>query len=399
MVVFFAIQDELPYHFVTTWFLIGDHTFSAGVFVNILSATMLLVVTFISFLVHLYSIGYMAGDASLRKYFAMLGLFTFSMLAIVLADNLLLLFVGWELVGFSSYMLIGHWKEKPEAARAAKKAFMLNRIGDAGFLVGLMILWTNHGSFDISGLSSMDHFSSWQTAASLCLFCGVIGKSAQFPLLTWLPDAMEGPTPVSALIHAATMVAAGVYLMIRIFPFFTPTSLDVVSVIGIITALVGACAAIGQYDIKKILAYSTISQLGLMVTAVGAATPDAAFIHLFTTHFSKHVFFSPLDRSFIRCTMRSNRRVHIFDVQDIRNLGGLKKNYPSSLRFLLLQGVRWRDFHSFRVFYPKMLFLQGRDLGGVRYIVAMACCHRCISRHFSNDGVYVSNDLDCLFRQ
>ena len=132
--------------------MIGDHTFSAGVFVNILSATMLLVVTFISFLVHVYSIGYMAGDASLRKYFAMLGLFTFSMLAIVLADNLLLLFVGWELVGFSSYMLIGHWKEKPEAARAAKKAFILNRIGDAGFLVGLMILWTNHGSFDISGI-------------------------------------------------------------------------------------------------------------------------------------------------------------------------------------------------------------------------------------------------------
>ena len=366
LVVFFSIQDELPYQFVTTWFVIGGHTFSAGVFVNILSATMLLVVTFISFLVHVYSIGYMAGDASLRKYFAMLGLFTFSMLAIVLADNLLLLFVGWELVGFSSYMLIGHWKEKPEAARAAKKAFILNRIGDAGFLVGLMILWTNHGSFDISGVSSMEHFSSWQTAASLCLFCGVIGKSAQFPLLTWLPDAMEGPTPVSALIHAATMVAAGVYLMIRIFPFFTPTTLDVVSVIGIITALVGACAALGQYDIKKILAYSTISQLGLMVTAVGLQRPMQHLSIYLRTHFSKHVFFLPLDRSFIRCTMHSSRHVRILMFRISGILEVLEKNYPLFSRFLLSQEVRWRDFHSFLVFYPKMLSLQGSLPGRVQ---------------------------------
>jgi len=357
--VFFAIQDELPYHFVTTWFVIGDHTFSAGVFVNILSATMLLVVTLISFLVHLYSIGYMAGDANLRKYFAMLGLFTFSMLAIVLADNLLFLFVGWELVGFSSYMLIGHWKEKPEAARAAKKAFILNRIGDAGFLVGLMILWTNQGSFDISGVSSMDHFSSWQTAASLCLFCGVIGKSAQFPLLTWLPDAMEGPTPVSALIHAATMVAAGVYLMIRTFPFFTPTALDVVSVIGIITALVGAFSALGQYDIKKILAYSTISQLGLMVTAVGSSTPDAAFIHLFTHAFFKACLFLAAG-SIIHSLHHAQQqaRTH-FDVQDIRNLGGLRKKLPVVFAVFIVAGSSLAGLPFFSGFLSKDAILTG----------------------------------------
>ena len=359
LVVFFSIQDELPYHFITTWFVIGGHTFFAGVVVNILSATMLLVVTFISFLVHVYSIGYMAGDASLRKYFAMLGLFTFSMLAIVLADNLLLLFVGWELVGFSSYMLIGHWKEKPEAARAAKKAFILNRIGDAGFLVGLMILWTNHGSFDISGVSSLEHFSSWQTAASLCLFCGVIGKSAQFPLLTWLPDAMEGPTPVSALIHAATMVAAGVYLMIRIFPFFTPTALDLVSVIGIITALVGACTALGQYDIKKILAYSTISQLGLMVTALGSATPDAAFIHLFTHAFFKACLFLAAG-SIIHSLHHAQHqaRTH-FDVQDIRNLGGLRKKLPIVFAVFIVAGSSLAGLPFFSGFLSKDAILAG----------------------------------------
>ena len=359
LVVFFSIQDELPYHFVTPWFVIGEHTFSAGVFVNILSATMLLVVTFISFLVHVYSIGYMAGDTSLRKYFAMLGLFTFSMLTIVLADNLLILFVGWELVGFSSYMLIGHWKEKPEAARAAKKAFILNRIGDAGFLVGLMILWTNHGSFDISGVSSIEHFSSWQTAASLCLFCGVIGKSAQFPLLTWLPDAMEGPTPVSALIHAATMVAAGVYLMIRIFPFFTPTTLDLVSIIGIITALVGACAALGQYDIKKILAYSTISQLGLMVTAVGSATPDAAFIHLFTHAFFKACLFLAAG-SIIHSLHHAQQQARTeFDVQDIRNLGGLRKKLPVVFAVFIVAGSSLAGLPFFSGFLSKDAILTG----------------------------------------
>jgi NADH-quinone oxidoreductase subunit L len=205
----------------TLWFTSGRNAFSAGIFLNDMAALMLAVVSLISFLVHIYSIGYMAGDSAEKRYFGMLGLFTFSMLGIVLSDNLLLIFVFWELVGFSSYMLIGHWREKPEAAAAANKAFIINRIGDAGFLVGLMILWSTGNGFELAGFETLPS-SAMNTAAGLCLFCGVIGKSAQFPLSTWLPDAMEGPTPVSALIHAATMVAAGVFLMARIFVLSLP---------------------------------------------------------------------------------------------------------------------------------------------------------------------------------
>lgn len=358
-VVFFSVEDHQPYSTTLTWFVISDYVFTAGMLINNLSATMLLVVTFISFLVHIYSIGYMAGDASLRKYFAMLGLFTFSMLGIVVADNLLLLFVGWELVGFSSYMLIGHWKEKPEAARAAKKAFILNRIGDVGFLVGLMILWTYKGSFSVSELSSLTSVSPWQTTAALCIFCGVIGKSAQFPLLTWLPDAMEGPTPVSALIHAATMVAAGVYLMIRIFTLFTPAALDVVAVVGIITALIGAFSALNQYDIKKILAYSTVSQLGLMVTAVGAGTPDAAFIHLFTHAFFKACLFLAAG-SILHSLHQAQQQAHIhFDVQDLRNLGGLRKKLPVVFGVFLVAGSSLSGLPFFSGFLSKDAILTG----------------------------------------
>ena len=198
---------------------------------------MLLLVTFISFIIHSYSTAYMAGDPDFRQYFAMLGFFTFSMLGIVVVDNLLLIFIFWELVGFSSYMLIGHWREKPEAADAAKRAFLFNRVGDIGFLIGLMILWTNTGSFNLMDLDSLSGDVTWRTAASLCIFCGVIGKSAQFPLFSWLPDAMEGPTPVSALIHAATMVAAGIFLLARVYFLFTPDALDVVSIIGTLTAI------------------------------------------------------------------------------------------------------------------------------------------------------------------
>jgi NADH-quinone oxidoreductase subunit L len=351
--VFFSIQDSHPYRIEFHWFSIAQHTFSVGILFNNLSATMLLIVTFISFLVHGYSIGYMAGDAGIRRYFAMLGLFTFSMLGIVLADNVLIVFVFWELVGFSSYMLIGHWKEKPEASRAAKKAFILNRIGDAGFLVGLMILWTYQGSFDIVELNSISTIASWQTAASLCIFCGVVGKSAQFPLLTWLPDAMEGPTPVSALIHAATMVAAGVFLMVRVFPVFTPFSLEIVAVVGIITALIGAFSAIAQYDLKKILAYSTISQLGLMVTAVGTGAPEAAFLHLFTHAFFKACLFLAAG-SIIHSLHQAQHQAHInFDVQDIRNLGGLRKKLPVVFIVFVISGSSLAGLPFFSGFLSK----------------------------------------------
>jgi len=300
---------------------------------------MLLMVNLISFLVHVYSIGYMARDDQQGRYFAMLGFFTFSMLGIVLADNLLLIFIFWELVGFSSYALIGHWFEKEAAAAAAKKAFLFNRIGDLGFLIGLMLLWTNTETFNIDQLRNLGEVFSWQTAASLCIFCGVAGKSAQFPLLTWLPDAMEGPTPVSALIHAATMVAAGVFLLARVDFLFTDSSLNVVIVAGAITALLAALAALVQYDLKKILAYSTISQLGLMVTAFGSHAADVAVLHLFTHAFFKACLF--LSAGLIIHAMHEAHHeasVHS-DVQDIRNLGGLRKRLPFTFVACVVSGA------------------------------------------------------------
>jgi len=353
LIVFLYTAGERPYTISVHWFTISSQNISAGFLIDTLSSTMLLVVTFISLLVHIYSIGYMAGDRSIRRYFAMLGLFTFAMLVIVVADDLLLLFTGWELVGFSSYMLIGHWKERPSTASAAKKAFILNRVGDAGFLIGLMIIWTNHGSFSVSDWTTVSSLESWQTAASLFIFCGVVGKSAQFPLFNWLPDAMEGPTPVSALIHAATMVAAGVFLVIRIFALFTPAALDVLAIVGLITATLGAFSALGQTDIKKILAYSTVSQLGLMVTALGAGNPDAAFVHLFTHAFFKAGLFLAAG-SIIHSLHQAQQQAHAhFHVQDIRNLGGLRKKLPTVFGAFIVAGSSLAGLPFFSGFLSK----------------------------------------------
>jgi len=323
---------------------------------------MLLVVTGISFLVHFYSTGYMVGDTGIRRYFAMLGFFTFSMLGIVVTDNLLLIFIFWELVGFSSYMLIGHWKEKDEASAAATKAFLINRIGDAGFLIGLMIIWANQNSFNLAELSSNAEILSWQTAAALCIFCGVMGKSAQFPLLTWLPDAMEGPTPVSALIHAATMVAAGVFLLARVYFIFTSQALDLVIIIGAITSLMGALAALAQYDIKKILAYSTISQLGLMIMAIGANAPEAAMLHLFTHAFFKAGLFLAAG-SIIHSLHQAQHLAHVeFDVQDMRNLGGLRKKLPFTFLIFILCGSALASLPFFTGFLSKDAILTALQL-------------------------------------
>ncbi len=314
---------------------------------------MLLVVSLISFLVNFYSTGYMAGDPDLKRYFGMLGFFTFSMLGIVVADSLLLIFVFWELVGFSSFMLIGHWKEKPKAADAAKRAFLFNRVGDVGFMIGLMIIWTHAETFDLSTLSASSQSISWQTAASLFVFCGVIGKSAQFPLFTWLPDAMEGPTPVSALIHAATMVAAGVFLLARVHFLFTPYALDIVAVTGCLTALIGAFAALVQNDIKKILAYSTISQLGFMVLAAGAGAPEAAMLHLITHAFFKACLFLAAG-AVIHALHQAQRQSHInFDVQDIRNLGGLYRKLPVTFIVFIVSGSALAGLPFFSGFLSK----------------------------------------------
>jgi NADH-quinone oxidoreductase subunit L len=315
---------------------IGPLKIVLGFSIDNLAAIMLAVVTLISTLVHFFSIGYMHGDVRYGRYFAFLGLFSFSMLMIVLANNLFLLYVGWELVGLSSYLLIGHWYEKKSASNAAMKAFIVNRVGDVGFFVGIMVLF---GTFHTFGLQEIfEHIKGghlplgsegWLTAAGVLIFCGAVGKSAQFPLHVWLPDAMEGPTPVSALIHAATMVAAGVYLVARTFPLMTADALTIIAYIGAITAFISATIAIAQNDIKKVLAYSTISQLGYMVLGLGVGAYAAGFFHLVTHAMFKAGLF--LGSGSVIHGMHHalhEQHDHHTDPQDIRNMGGLKSRMP-----------------------------------------------------------------------
>lgn len=344
-------DENVTLHY--TWFYINTIQVEFTLQLNALSRIMLLVVTVISFLVHLYSTGYMAGDTGIKRYFAMLGFFTFAMLGVVLAGNLILLFIFWELVGFSSYLLIGHWHDKPAAARAAQKAFLYNRIGDAAFLGGIMLIWANTQSLSLDGLTTINTISGWQTAAGLCIFCGVIGKSAQLPLFSWLPDAMEGPTPVSALLHAATMVAAGIFVLVRIFPFFTGVALIVIALTGIITAMVAAVCALHQFDLKKILAYSTISQLGLMVTAVGVGAKDAALLHLFTHAFFKAGLFLAAGSVIHVVHQYQQQTKNHFDPQDIRNLGGLRKSLPVTFLTYCISGASLAGLPLFSGFLSK----------------------------------------------
>ncbi len=302
------------------WFAIGDRSLPLSILADSLSLPMLGMIVLISFLVHLYSVGFMADDRYASRYFSFLGFFTFAMLGLVISGNLLVLFCFWELVGFASWLLIGHWRERPEAAAAATKAFLFNRIGDALFIAGLMILWKNAGTFDILSLNTGRIEGDWITWAGLCIFCGVIGKSAQFPLLTWLPDAMQGPTPVSALIHAATMVAAGVFLLLRIPFILTPATSTVIAVVGSITALYGGWMALQQFDLKKILAYSTISQLGFMMLAIGSGSDEGAFVHLLAHAFFKACLF--LGAGAIIHSLYQAAKQNHFDPQDVRNMGG-----------------------------------------------------------------------------
>ncbi|HEY0653006.1 MAG TPA: NADH-quinone oxidoreductase subunit L [Chryseosolibacter sp.] len=334
------------------WLNLGQYTISANLYLSNTAALMMAVVSVISFLVHLYSVGYMAGDENPRKYFGMLGLFTFAMQGIVMSDNLLVLFIFWELVGFSSYVLIGHWNDRESAGQAATNAFLFNRIGDAAFLAGLMIVWSKAGTFEISLLLHQTSFE-WQTLAGILIFGGVIGKSAQIPLFTWLPDAMEGPTPVSALIHAATMVAAGVYLLIRLFPLYTETSLSVIAFTGLATSVAAAVAALFQYDIKRVLAYSTISQLGLMIAAIGMGVVHAALLHLFTHAFFKACLFLCAGSVIHSLHHAQARTENEFDVQDLRNLGGLRKKLPVTFLTFVISGASLAGLPFFSGFLSK----------------------------------------------
>lgn len=327
VLLFLQMQNQPVLIFSWPWFTMNQKILEASLVLDNHALIMMLVVSLVSFLVHLYSIGYMAEDHSRARYFGMLGFFTFAMLGLVMSSNLLITFCFWELVGFSSYRLIGHWYEKPEAAKASTKAFLINRLGDLGFLIGLMVLWAWLGNLDITSLDLTHVPPFWLTTAGICIFIGVIGKSAQFPLFHWLPDAMEGPTPVSALIHAATMVAAGVFLLIRVEILFTQDTLIIISSIGAITAVVGAAGALFQYDIKKILAYSTISQLGFMVMAIGAGAAQGGYMHLLHHAFFKAGLFLGAG-TIIHAMHKAYHHGNNMDVQDIRNLGGLRKKLP-----------------------------------------------------------------------
>lgn len=311
-------------HVQAKWLVVGDWSISIGARLDGLSALMMVIVSTVSLAVQVYSVGYMAGDSGFARYFAVMALFTAAMLGLVIADNLLLLYMSWELVGLCSYLLIGFWYRKPEAANAAKKAFVVTRFGDVGFLLGLILLSYAAGTFQIDQIESQvatgtlnplfGSLPTFATVVALLLFCGAVGKSAQFPLHIWLPDAMEGPTPVSALIHAATMVAAGVFLVARMFFLFeiAPTAMQVVTLVGGFTAFMAATIALAQFDIKRVLAYSTISQLGYMMMALGLGDRVAAMFHLGTHAYFKSLLF-----------LTAGSVIHATHTQDMREMGGL----------------------------------------------------------------------------
>ncbi|MDE0481696.1 MAG: NADH-quinone oxidoreductase subunit L [Candidatus Poribacteria bacterium] len=353
------------------WISLGKITFSMGFYLDSVTVIMLIVVTLVSSLVHIFSIGYMHGDPRYPRFFAYLSLFSFSMLFLVVSDNLLGIYIGWELVGLCSYLLIGFWFEKDSAANACKKAFLTTRVGDVGMFIGMMMLFARFDTLSLYGdngiftrITNPEYLTAdasgifWLSIAGVLIFCGAVGKSAQVPLHTWLPDAMEGPTPVSALIHAATMVAAGVYLTARMFPILTPSSSLVIAYVGGITALVAATIAIVRFDIKRVLAYSTVSQLGYMMLAIGAGSYVAGLFHLTTHAFFKALLFlgsGSVIHAFHAMHAHhdeehANGEEHKHDDhslvhahgseipsdQDMRNMGGLRRKMPWTFGTMLV---------------------------------------------------------------
>lgn len=387
--ILYSLWQGSSEHMRFTWFEISSGgwatSFTMGISLNRLAALMLLLVNFIALLVQLFSVRYMEHEKGYNRYFAFLGLFAFAMLGIIMADNLLMIFIFWELVGLSSYLLIGFWYSKPTAAAASKKAFLVNRVGDIGFLLAILILFAQFGTLDLAALRELMPLSGMQdgswvsqfqagslidvrslpeiflTLAGLGLFCGAVGKSAQFPLQVWLPDAMEGPTPVSALIHAATMVAAGVYLLARVFVFLSPEALNIIAFIGAITAFMGAFAAFGQHDIKRVLAFSTISQLGYMVMGMGAGAYSAALFHLFTHAFFKACLFlasGAVIYALHEATHKANNGFR-FDAQDMRFMGGLRKKMPVTYACYMIAMLALAGLPLFSGFLSKDAVLAG----------------------------------------
>ena len=372
-----------PDYPVREWISAGDFTFSVGILMDPLTAIMLVVVTGVSLMVQIYSVGYMRGDKGYARYFAYMSLFTMAMLGLVLANNLIQIFVFWELVGLGSYLLIGFWFDRPAAAAAAKKAFIVTRFADFAFLLGILYLFRNGGGFADAGLNVFvitDIYAGVEMGllglgvaqwVALGIFAGAVGKSAQFPLHTWLPDAMEGPTPVSALIHAATMVAAGVFLVARFFPIFelSVNAMNAVAIIGGITAIFAASMGLVANDIKRVLAYSTVSQLGYMMLALGVGAYGAAIFHLFTHAFFKALLF-----------LGSGSVNHATGTFDMRYMGGLRKVMPWTYATFLIGSLSLSGIFPLAGFWSKdeILghsfsggFVSGDPVSGVVFVLAL----------------------------
>jgi NADH-quinone oxidoreductase subunit L len=338
-----------PIEFSVNWIDLGQGgSFPMGVYIDGLAAVMLVVVSFVSLMIQLYSGAFMEGDKRFAWYYALLNLFTASMLGLVLAPNFIQLYVFWELVGLCSYLLVGHWFEKPSARDAAVKAFVVTRIGDAGLFVGIIIFWATTGSTAFTDISEAAQAGfiggSLFTTAVILVFIGAVGKSAQFPLHVWLPDAMEGPTPVSALIHAATMVAAGVYLVARTYDIFvqSPTAMLVVAYIGGFTALMAATMALVKKDIKRVIAYSTVSQLGYMMLGLGLGSYTAGVFHLYNHAFFKALLF-----------LCAGSIIYAMDSYNLFDMGGLRRRMPITFGTMLIAGLSLSGIWPFAGFWSK----------------------------------------------
>ena len=351
------------------WVSFDGFNIRLGFHVDQLAIVMVAVVSFVALMVQVYSVGYMRGDPRYGWYFAMMSFFAAAMLTLVLADNLLLLYVAWEGVGFGSYILIGFWHERRSAAEAAKKAFITTRIGDVGFLIGIILLWREAGTFDISEIFHFaeggGYSAQYLTMAVLFLFAGAVGKSAQFPLHVWLPDAMEGPTPVSALIHAATMVVAGIYMVARMLPLFEladPVALNVVTAIGLTTVMMSATMGLTATDIKRVIAYSTINSLGLMMVALGSGSVTAALLYLFAHGFFKALLF-----------LSAGSVIHATERQDMTELGGLSARMPVTATVFGIGALSMAGIFPLAGFWAKdeILNVSGDHQNWVLYAVMM----------------------------
>ena len=375
----------LGHHFngaLYTWMVSGNAKFEIGFLIDPLSATMMIVVSFVSLMVHIYTIGYMADDPGYKRFFSYISLFTFSMLMLVMSNNFLQLFFGWEAVGLVSYLLIGFWYTRPTAIYANLKAFLVNRVGDFGFLLGIALVLMYFGTLDYASVFAnakslvpntieLIPGASWSLITVICilLFIGAMGKSAQFPLHVWLPDSMEGPTPISALIHAATMVTAGIFMVARMSPLFelSDTALTFVMIIGAITTFFMALIATVQYDIKRVVAYSTLSQLGYMTMALGASAYSAAIFHLFTHAFFKAVLF--LGAGSVIIAMHHE--------QDMRKMGGLAKYMPITYLTMLIGALANAGLPPFAGFFSKDTIIEALHASplpgsGFAYVLAVA---------------------------